>query len=76
MATIQRAVEAEQMLIDGNPVTRCAGARILGNLKLPDESGELRRVAGSDPETSVRDCANMALAAIKAAEDAYRRPPD
>ena len=76
MATTRRANDAEQMLMDGNPARRCAGARILGDLKLLDESGELARVSGTDPDTSVRDCASAALASIKEANpDAFRRAP-
>ena len=76
MAATRRAVDAQQMLMDGNPARRCAGARILGDLKLLDESGELERVAGTDPDTSVRDCASAALASIKEANpDAFRRAP-
>ena len=76
MATTQRAIDAQQMLLDGNPARRCAGARILGDLKQLDESGELDRVAGTDPDTSVRDCASAAIASIKEANpDAFRRVP-
>ena len=75
-ATTQRAIDAQQMLLDGNPARRCAGARILGDLKQLDPSGELERVAGTDPDTSVRDCAGAAIASIKEANpDAFRRVP-
>ena len=75
-ADTQRAIEAQQMLIDGDPARRCAGARILGDLKQLDPSGELDRVAGTDPDTSVRDCANAAIASIKEANpNAFRRIP-
>jgi hypothetical protein len=76
-ADTQRAVQALQLLIDGSPAKRCAGARILGDLKQLDPSGELDRVAATDPDTSVRDCANAAIASIRDANpDAFRRARD
>ena len=75
-AALQRAAPAYQMMMDGNPTTRCAGARIMGELKLRDVSTELFRLAETDPEPFVRDCAKAAIAAIAAAHpDLYTRPP-
>lgn len=75
-AALQRAAQAYQMMMDGNPTTRCAGARIMGELKLRDPSSELFRLGDTDPEPFVRDCAKAAIAAIAAAHpDLYTRPP-
>ena len=64
-AMMSRAVQAQEMLIDGNPVTRCAGARIMAEQKLVEPFSELQRVASTDPEPSVRECATTAITAIK-----------
>ena len=71
---MSRAVQAQEMLIDGNPIKRCAGARIMGEQKLVEAMGELERVASTDPEPSVRECATAAMTAIRDANpDAFRR---
>ena len=50
MDVLARGAQADEMLLDGNPATRCAGARILGELKAP-ASDALDRVAKATQTT-------------------------